>query len=203
MFLEDKRGLADKVIGPIAAVFRNHDPDTFSWLSLISAVIGGVMFYFGGYFLLLSALFVGLNSIFDLIDGKLAIISKKQFANGSFLDNIFDRYSDMFLLLGVAFSPYCNITLGFIVMIGTLLTSSVGSLGIVNGAGRIRGGFSRADRLAVLFLLPILQYILILAGRPLIKGVWFTQWVMIFLAVAVHFSAIQRAFILWKGLKAE
>lgn len=201
MVLDRRRDLSDKIFNPIALKFKGFNPNTISLFSLLSAVVAGVCFYLGGFYLLWAAVFVGLNAFFDILDGRLARITNQQFPRGCFLDNIFDRYSDVFMFVGIMFSPYSRGLTGFFVILGTLLTSSVGSLGCVCCVGRIRGSlFSRADRLFMLILIPIVQFILIKSHVELIHGLWFTEWIMILLAVVGNLSAIHRAFMLWKKL---
>jgi CDP-diacylglycerol--glycerol-3-phosphate 3-phosphatidyltransferase len=168
--LEKRKDLSDKMLFPVASKLKGFDPDIFSWLSLFSGFLAGMFFYFGGFFLLLAALFVIFNSLFDTLDGMLAKIS------------------------------YCSVVVGFFAVVGTVLTSSVGSLGVVSKVGRIKGGLSRADRLLILFIIPIVQFILISFNITLLNGLWFTEWVMLFLAVIANFTAFQRGFVLWKRL---
>jgi len=203
MVLDERRDLSDRIFNPIALKIKGVNPNTLSLFSLISAAVAGVCFYIGNYYLLAAALFVASNAFFDILDGRLAKITKQEHPRGCFLDNIFDRYSDIFMFIGIMFSPYCRIMTGFFVILGTLLTSSIGSLGLVSYVGRIRGSlFSRADRLLMLILIPIIQFTLLRLDVKLIFGFWFTDWIMIILAVVGNLSAIQRSFILWKRLKS-
>ena len=52
------------------------------------------------------------SSLFDALDGKVARITDSSSARGDLLDHVFDRYSDIFILGGITFSPYCPMEVG-------------------------------------------------------------------------------------------
>jgi archaetidylinositol phosphate synthase len=101
---------------------------------------------------------VGLNSIFDLMDGKVAQMTGKASPRGDFLDHAVDRFSDTAFILGIAFSPWAHQAIGIAALAGTLLTSYMGTQAQAVGLKRHYGGLlGRADRMVLLLAVPLLQ----------------------------------------------
>ncbi|MBU3902226.1 MAG: CDP-alcohol phosphatidyltransferase family protein, partial [Candidatus Thermoplasmatota archaeon] len=124
---------------------------------------------------------------------------------GDFLDHVLDRYADVFILGGITLSIYCNNIIGLFAVVSILLASYLGTQAQAVGAGRIYSGvLGRADRLVILIALPLIQYMLINQGIIFIwKWFTFTEWVMIYFAVAGQITVMQRFFGAWKMLKAK
>src|SRR3970040_1858595 len=113
-------------------------PDAISWVAFAASVGAGVSFYIGGgVFLVLALLLILVNSYLDALD----------------------RYADVFMLGGVAFSAmYCQLWVGTLALLGVLLTSYMGTQAQAVGQGRqYRGILGRADRLVLLFVCGLLQ----------------------------------------------
>jgi archaetidylinositol phosphate synthase len=101
---------------------------------------------------------VGLNSILDLLDGKVAQMAGKASPRGDFLDHAVDRFSDTVFILGIAVSPWANESIGLAALAGTLLTSYMGTQAQAVGLKRHYGGLlGRADRMVLLLAIPLLQ----------------------------------------------
>jgi archaetidylinositol phosphate synthase len=166
MVLDNYRSILDVWLNPLAKAFRRVDPDVFTWLSLVAALAGGVLFWLSGptpaglNLLLLAFVCVGLNSILDLLDGKVAKLSGRASLRGDFLDHAVDRMSDVALLAGVAFSPWVHPGLGLLAVAGTLLASYMGTQAQAVGLKRNYGGvLGRADRMVLLLVIPIAEYL--------------------------------------------
>jgi len=164
--LDNHRAVLDVWLDPLAALFRRVHPDVFTWLSLLFAVLGGVLFWLSspasslGVTILLAAFCcVGLNSILDLLDGKVAKLAGKASARGDFLDHALDRASDVALLTGIAVSPWAHVGLGLFAVAGTLLASYMGTQAQAVGFRRHYGGIlGRADRMVLLLAVPLVEY---------------------------------------------
>jgi archaetidylinositol phosphate synthase len=166
MVLDNYRSTLDWWLVPLAKVFRRVHPDVFTWLSLLMAVAGGLLFWrsssspAGLQMLLWAWVAVGLNSIFDLMDGKVAQMTGKASPRGDFLDHAVDRFSDTAFILGIAFSPWAHESIGLAALAGTLLTSYMGTQAQAVGLKRHYGGLlGRADRMVLLLAIPLLQAI--------------------------------------------
>ncbi len=171
MVLEDYRQRLDLFFDPLTRLFIRVDPDIISTSSFIFAIIAGILLAVSGHWipdgrwdwaLVLSFFFVGLNSIADTLDGRVARMAGTSSKVGDFLDHTFDRLSDIVILIGIALSPYCDTTFGLISVIAVLLSSYMGTQAQAVGAGRnYTGIMGRADRMVLMmFVLPI-QFVLL------------------------------------------
>jgi archaetidylinositol phosphate synthase len=201
MVLDRTRGTVDPVLTIIARRFTHINPDILTWLALGFALIAGILFFFSNpssesqnYFLFIAALFVFLNGLFDAIDGKVAKLTHKATARGDFLDHALDRYADVLMVGGLALSAWCRPPIGLLAIIGMLLTSYMGTQAQAIGHTRDYSGLlGRADRLVLLMVFPILQYI---AVRTHFQLPWWNitvlEVVLIYFAVVGNITAIQR-----------
>jgi len=188
---------------------RNVNPDAISWVAFLAAAAAGVAFYVGGtWSLLLAILLLLANAYLDALDGKIAKIAGKASARGDFLDHVLDRYADVFMLGGIAFSGvYCSLWVGTLALLGVLLTSYMGTQAQAVGQGRRYAGIlGRADRLVLLFVGGLVQLLVAPAGGPVggLAPAFFQplEWLMLGFAVLGHGTAIQRAVGIWRGFQA-
>jgi len=206
--LDRFRPAADRLLTPVARRLLNVNPNAVSWAALLTALAAGVSLYRGGPWFLTYALALILASAYlDALDGMIARLASKASARGDFLDHVFDRYADVFLLGGVAFSAYCGIEVGLLAIVGVLLTSYMGTQAQAVGQGRRYAGIlGRADRLVLLFLGGLLQLVVapgggvswgigVVAFQPL-------EWFMVLFAVLGNVTAVQRAVAVWRGFAA-
>lgn len=208
MVLDRFRPGADRLLVPLAKHLSRVSPNAISWMALVAAAIAGVSFYLGGAWLLLLALvLIALSAYLDALDGKVAKMFGKTSPRGDFIDHVFDRYADVFLLGGVAFNAaYCPLGVGALAIIGVLLTSYMGTQAQAVGQGRRYAGIlGRADRLVLLALGGLVQLIAAPAGNtawgiaPLQFGP--LAWIMVLFAVLGNATAIQRAIGIWRGFE--
>jgi len=206
--LDRYRVVADRLLTPVAVRLVHVNPDTISWMGLVAAVGAGISFALGGAGFLILALFLLLaNSSLDALDGKVAKLAGKVSARGDFLDHVLDRYADVFMIGGVAFSAYCQLGVGTLALLGVLLTSYMGTQAQAVGQGRRYAGLlGRADRLVLLFLGGLLQLLV----SPNATVFWGTgpfsfqplEWFMVLFAVLGHVTAVQRGWQTWRGFSA-
>ena len=156
------------------------------------------------HFLLLAAAMVSVNGLLDALDGKVARLVAKESKRGDFVDHVIDRYADVFMLAGIALSPYCSVFTGLFALIGVMLASYMGTQAQALGLRReYRGILGRADRLALLIIVPIVYYALTVADIGLatdLFGFTLIGWMMIYFGLAGNATAIQRAHMIWKSL---
>lgn len=165
MVLDNYRTTLDWWLVPLAKALRRVHPDVFTWASLAMAALGGVAFWRSGpsgtgLALLLAAWACVLaNSVLDLLDGKVAKLTGKASPRGDYLDHAIDRFSDTLFLLGLAFSPWVRVEVGLLAVVGTLLTSYMGTQAQAVGLRRTYSGLlGRADRMVLLLVLPLAQW---------------------------------------------
>jgi archaetidylinositol phosphate synthase len=203
--LDRFRSFASTFLEPVARRLPNVSPNAVSWSSLVAAGFAGLSFYVGGTaYLVLALLLLLLSAYLDALDGAIARLTHKASVRGDFVDHVFDRYADVFLLVGVAFSAYCRPAIGFLALVGVLLTSYMGTQAQAVGQGRRYAGLlGRADRLVLLFIGGLLQLIVSPAGsvawgleplraQPL-------EWFMVLFVVLGNATAVQRAIGIWRG----
>jgi archaetidylinositol phosphate synthase len=208
MVLDTQRARIDFLLTPVAKKLINVNPNTISWLGLITAFISGVLMFFSydnHWLLLAGAAVVIISGYFDALDGKIAKLSGKACKKGDYLDHVFDRYADLFMIGGVAISAWCNIYLGLLALVGVLLTSYMGTQAQAVGAPRLYAGLlGRADRVVLSTLFPVFQFIMCLVGVDSFSiGDWTITWMelmIVYFAVMGNFTAIQRGIITWKNL---
>lgn len=218
MVLDGQRARVDFALAPVARRFINVNPNTVSWIGLIIALLCGVIFFLSGapdreWLLIVGAIMVIVSGYFDALDGKIAKLAGKCSRKGDYLDHVFDRYADVFMIGGIAFCGYwCNPYLGMLALVGVLLTSYMGTQAQAIGAPRLYSGLlGRADRVVLSTLFPLLQVIMSAVGLG-----WFNfdiagwavsiNWLeimMLWFAVVGNITAVQRAIITWNNLSKE
>jgi len=202
MSLDSLRPYAEKILKPLANILSRAGvtPDATSVLSLIFAAGAGVLYTIscGVRTLALAAgVLVLLNGIADAMDGEIARIAGTAGIRGDFLDHVIDRYADVFIICGIFFGEYIDWRIGVAAIVGTLLTSYLGTQAQAVGLGRHYGGIlGRADRL-VLIMLASLMYFL----YPYeIYGASSLGWSIVLIAVASNLTTLQRFVHIWKEL---
>lgn len=208
MVLDGQRARVDFALTPVAKKLINVNPNTISWIGLILALLSGVFLYYSfenDIFLLIGALVVIVSGYFDALDGKIAKLSGKASKKGDYLDHVFDRYADMFMIGGVAISGWCNPYLGMLALVGVLLTSYMGTQAQAVGAPRLYAGLlGRADRVVLSTLFPIIQFVAGTLGYAYLDIAGFSvSWLeimIIWFAVVGNLTAIQRAIITWRNM---
>jgi archaetidylinositol phosphate synthase len=200
MVLDKKRDKIDPFLVAIAKRLSKLNPDILTWIALGFAIISGILFFFSStenelnnYYLFFGALFVFLNGLFDALDGKVAKIAKKASLRGDFLDHALDRYADVFMVGGIALSPWSRPSIGLIAMVGVLLTSYMGTQAQAVGYKRDYSGLlGRADRLALLMIFPVIQHIVLRYNYSLPWKITILELVLIYFAIVGNITALQR-----------
>ena len=205
LVLESYRGEADKILSPAAKRLARINPNHLSVASLGFALLAGVFFtQEPEYFLILAAAMVSMNGLLDALDGKVARLVAKESQRGDFVDHVIDRYADVFILAGIALSPYCSVFTGLFAVIGVMLASYMGTQAQALGLRReYRGILGRADRLALLIIIPVVHYALMTLDPSFatdIFGYSVIGWMMLYFGLAGNITAIQRAHMIWKSL---
>jgi archaetidylinositol phosphate synthase len=211
MVLDGQRGRADKVLMPAANAMKGVDPNAISVMALILAFAVGFLTYysFEDWSLLLPiiSLLVIVSGFLDALDGKVARLVGKTGKRGDFIDHVFDRYADIFMIGGVVVSAWCNIYLGIVALLGVLMTSYMGTQAQALGIGRMYAGFlGRADRIVLMFLVPLLQWgYTMMTGDKFIDLGWveFSMFevMMLWFAIVGNLTVVQRGIATWKELK--
>jgi archaetidylinositol phosphate synthase len=200
MTLDRLRPVAERFLNPFVTVADRVGltPDGISVIAFGFAIGAGVTYTLAGASVagleaapplyLLGAVLVFLNGWMDLMDGALARRQGTDSKGGDLLDHVLDRYADIVIVAGLAAGAE-RYLLGLLAVTGVLMTSYLGTQAQAVGLDRVYGGVvGRADRLtiiggvtAVAAFLPAPAYGLTLVG-----------WLLVFLAVVGHLTALQR-----------
>ncbi len=202
MSLDSLRPYAEKILKPLANLLSRAGvtPDATSVLSLIFAAGAGVLYTIscGDRTIALAAgVLVLLNGIADAMDGEIARIAGTAGIRGDFLDHVIDRYAEVLIICGIFFGEYIDWRIGVAAIVGTLLTSYLGTQAQAVGLGRHYGGIlGRADRLVLIMLASILYFL-----YPYeIYGASSLGWSIVLIAVASNLTTLQRFVHIWKEL---
>ena len=207
MVLDEYRNKADVVLNPLAKSLKSVEPNMISWLGLILAFFSGLILYLSyeiHYLLLFGGALVLLSGLFDALDGKVAKMVGKASPKGDYLDHVFDRYADVFMIGGVAVSSWCNPYIGILALVGVLLTSYMGTQAQAVGAPRLYAGLlGRADRVVLMTIFPVLQFILLYGGTGSISILGFEltlmEIMMLWFGIIGNLTAAQRVIITWRS----
>lgn len=189
MVLDNYRTTLDWWLVPLAKAFRRVNPDVFTWASLAVAALGGLAFWKSdatpdGLKLLLAAwACVLLNSVLDLLDGKVAKLTGKATLRGDYLDHSIDRFSDVLFVMGIAFSPWARLEIGVLALTATLLTSYMATQAQAVGLKRSYAGLlGRADRMVLMLIIPVADYVWFRNGYAMPWDRWFVSLLEVMLA---------------------
>lgn len=206
MVLDSYRHQADRLLLPVARRMTHIHPNVLTWISLAAVVPAAWLIYVGGRSALLGAFgLVLLSSLMDALDGKVARITAKASARGDLLDHTIDRYADVLIIGGVTFSRYCPTFLGFLALVGVMMTSYMGTQAQALGLGRMYAGYlGRADRLVIVLVALLLQGVVDPSGSlalgPPGLAPTFLGWAMLIFALLGNATAASRGLRIWRGL---
>jgi archaetidylinositol phosphate synthase len=163
MVLEGYRARIRPYVVRVARPFLGWSPDTLSWLALglagAAAALAVLVRWTTPLLFLPVSLLVFGAGLFDVVDGEVARATGRATPRGDLLDHVLDRYADLLLVVGLAFSGYANPVLALLALASLLLTSYMGTQAQAVGQGRLYSGWlSRADRLVVLALVAFLEF---------------------------------------------
>ncbi|MGQ0537141.1 MAG: CDP-alcohol phosphatidyltransferase family protein [Methanobacteriota archaeon] len=206
--LEALRHRIDGLFSPFvsACLAAGVSPNVVTAASFALAILAGAAFAGSSPaapdLLVAGAFLVIASAYLDAADGQLARRSGTASVRGDFLDHVLDRYADLAILLGLTFSPWVDWRIGLFAIVGTLLTSYMGTQAQALGLGRMYGGLiSRADRLTIVFSAGMLQYLV--GARVAVPYAGnFVALALVVLAVLGNVTAVQRAVSGWRGLRA-
>jgi archaetidylinositol phosphate synthase len=210
MVLDNQRKNVDPILTPIAKNLIKVNPNLLTCVSLLFAFLAGLLFFLSSpdddlvyYYLSGASIFVFLNGLFDAIDGKVAKLANKTSKRGDYLDHALDRFADVFIVGGLALSPWLKAHpyIGLLAIVGMLLTSYMGTQAQAIGYKREYSGLlGRADRLVLLMIAPIVQILSnYFFNIGLIFNLYLLEWTMLYFALIGNITAFQRFYITLKN----
>ena len=155
-------------------------PSVITSIGLLIAILAGYFCLLGDF--LYAGLLVLFSSLFDLLDGGVARKTGKTSSQGAMLDSVFDRFSEVLVLLGLSVYFINNgenlmIILSFVALSGSLMVSYIRARAESLGVSGTSGLFTRPERV-------IIVVICLLINLPN-----FAVWI---LAIGTPISALHR-----------
>ncbi len=190
------RSLSNQVTAPIAEVIVGFGigPNLITLMSLFFSIAAAFMYM--GNNLLFAFYMLVLASISDLLDGAVARVSNSVTKLGGVLDSVVDRYSDAFILLGLAIYLDSHFMLIFIVLVGTLMVSYIRSRAEMEIEKCTVGFAERAERLIILMVVTLFEALNVFPKIDLF------YIALILLAVITHITVLYRLFYTFNELSA-
>jgi archaetidylinositol phosphate synthase len=207
MVLERYRAGWESTLHPAARTAQRLGitPNLVTGASFVFALASAALFALASparpHLLFWGAAAVAVNAILDGLDGRLARLTNTSSKRGDYLDHVVDRYSDAAILLGLALSAYGSLVWGLFAIVGTFLTSYMGTQAQAMGLGRNYGGWlGRADRLVILIAVPVLTFGAHWLGVALPWGLAPIVLMLAYFAIVGNIAALQRFWSGWKQL---
>jgi len=155
-----------KVLLPLAKYLKGVNPDLVSYLAVAVALYTGFCLYYSGRnpgLLIVAIIFTFLRMTLNTLDGVMAIEGGNLKMEGEIVNALPDRYSDIFVMLGIIFSGYCQFKIGVIAALSVLLVSYSGMLGKAVGVSwQHHGPLGKVERLIFIMAACFWQYLLAL-----------------------------------------
>jgi len=153
---------------------------------------------------LLSAFFIILSGLFDVLDGATARYLKQQHPFGTVFDRVNDRYVEFFVILGCIASGRVHPIWAVFSLFGAVMASYVRAC--AESAGKVRncsvGLMERKEKAALVLLGIILEPLFNKKGLPAIslnpfiyglqEGILTLQLSIIVVGIFSHYTVIQR-----------
>lgn len=159
------------VIRPIVKHLTFINPNLISFLAVIVAFYTGYCIYFGAEcpkMFIYAVILIFVRMTLNTMDGVIAIEREQDNKIcGKVMNALPDRYSDLFVLAGIALSPLVNNFLGLLGLCTVVLVSYSGILGKALGVSwQGFGPLDKVERFFWLILAVIIQYIFCIKGQP-------------------------------------
>jgi len=166
-------------------------PDFYNRAGLLMGVVSGAAIA-GGH-LVLGGWAIAVGGVCDILDGRIARLTGVASAYGDFVDSTYDRFAEVFTLLGfvvflrhATYGPF----LASAAMAGSLLVSYTRARGEVHGVTCAGGLMQRGERLAITCLACLVDPVLAaLFGWPAGRV---SQWAIALIAVTTFLTAAHR-----------
>lgn len=208
MTLDSFRPKVAFIVTPLAKAIAalRLTPNACTVLSLLAAAAAGVFFGLGKT--LAAVVLVFVSAFFDAIDGAVARLTGIASPAGDYLDHVFDRYADIFIVTGIFAWGTLTWTsqvpawaIGVFALTGVLMSSYLGTQAQAIGLKRNYGGIlGRADRLVLLLVFGAVEVVF---PVPLLFGLPALGLLLVIFGVFGHVTAVQRFVRSWRELNAS
>ena len=157
-----------RLLEPLSAALAWLHPDVLSYLATAVAIATGAC-YLGAAdrsgLLLLAIGLTGLRMTLNTLDGAIAIRRGDLSLKGEVVNALPDRYSDVFVVVGIALCPLCRPLWGILGLSSMLLVSYAGMLGKALGVDwQHHGPMGKVERLVCLMVFSLIQFFRLRGG---------------------------------------
>jgi CDP-diacylglycerol--glycerol-3-phosphate 3-phosphatidyltransferase len=170
-----------RLLEPLARGFiaAGISPSTLTLIGLIPAVAAAVAFGKGA--VRWGAVLTGVSGLFDLADGLVARMGKKETRFGALLDSSIDRYSEIAIFIGLAvlYRDGMGLIAVLLALAGSMMVSYTKARAEGLGAECTSGMLQRPERM-----------VLVVVGGLI--GPTVLIWILWILAVLSNFTAVER-----------
>lgn len=188
------------VLSSFAERIKFIPPDVISFLAFFVALLIGILYYRTGKtpaLLIVNICLILLRMTLNTLDGLIALKIGRTSMKGKLINALPDRYADIFILVGISFSSLCDIRIGILASITVLLVSYSGMLGKAIGVSwQQHGPLDKVDRLVLIMVASLAQFILIKLGHPELTIFRMTlsimEWCMVLFIILGQISVINR-----------
>jgi len=167
------------------------DPNFFTFSGFLASLVASTLLIKGLW--ILGGLAILLSGFFDLLDGIVARKTGKVTVFGGFFDSVLDRYSDLFLMMGILIYYLMRNEPGMVIL------SSFTSVGIAL-VPYARARAEAAHLSCTVGLMERAERMILLSIGALFHLMGPVLWV---LAVLTHLTVIHRIYHVWKQLHEE
>jgi archaetidylinositol phosphate synthase len=188
-----------RILIPFIEKLKWIHPDIVSYAAVIVAAATGFCFYQAKSMpslLIVAIILTLLRMTLNTLDGLIAINRGNLSLKGEIVNALPDRYSDIFIMIGIALSPLCNIWLGIGALCSVLLVSYTGMLGKAVGVSwQHQGPAGKVERLIILMVFALFQFILLPERSDFtIFGITATpvEWAAGLIIVLGQYSVLRR-----------
>ncbi len=154
-----------KFLSPLLKRLGWLHPDLVSYTAVLVAAATGWCFYAATdspNLLILAIVLTLLRMTLNTLDGMLAIRRGNLSLRGEIVNAFPDRYSDLFVVMGILFSPLCRDWLGVIALCSMVLVSYTGMLGKALGVSwQHHGPLGKVERLIIIMIFSGIQFIIL------------------------------------------
>jgi len=185
-----------KILLPLAKKMKFINPDILGYLATLVAL--GTMFCYilapdKPELLLWSIGLTLLRMTLNTIDGVIAIERGNLRLKGEIVNALPDRYSDIFILMGIGLSPMCTPWLGMAGMASMFLVSYTGMLSKAIATNwQHHGPLGKVERLILIMLFSALQYCQLTDKIVNVGGLSYFEWLMIVFIVLGQVTVLRR-----------
>ena len=112
-----------KAIAPMGKALSKTglSPNSITFIATLVSLMSGIAFYLR--LIWLGVLLILVTGLFDMLDGAVARASGKATRFGAVLDHVLDRYSEYFILLGIALGGFVDWYWSVFALFGMIMAS--------------------------------------------------------------------------------